>query len=138
MLLVAAGCGVCLSVAAAAWQSGGAQRNDATTTGSAVQGVSANMHFTDEQGRPRLPTEAERAALAEAFQADLLELTRGKRIPKGSQSMQTGVERAVVGASHLRFLTVTVDENGSPSYGHSSIDEDGRIAVNQDDSLPEM
>jgi len=103
-----------------------------------VAGVSAGMAFTDANGAPRLPTAAERAELATAFQADLAGLTRNKKIPSGSKKEPSGAVSAVVGTRNIRFLVVNVDENGQPSFEHSSMDEDGHIETAPANELPEM
>jgi hypothetical protein len=84
----------------------------------ALAGVAAGTHFTDAQGNPRVPTVEERAALAAAFQRDLVELTRGKAIPAGSRRERSGAVSAVLGADRLRFLTATVDEAGNVAFAH--------------------
>ena len=105
---------------------------------STVAGVSAGMVFTDADGAMRVPSVAERAELAAAFQADLANLTKGKRIPSGSKMEPSGAVSAVLGTSQLRFLVVNVDENGQASYDHSSMDEDGHIETTPTNELPEM
>lgn len=107
-----------------------------TATASSLAGVAAGMRFTDEQGNARIPSVAERTALAEAFQADLAELTRGKNIPKGSKREPNGSVSAVVGADKLRFLTVEIDEAGNARFGHADIDADRSDAAVND--WPEM
>jgi hypothetical protein len=91
---------------------------DATTP--ALAGAAAGTRFTDAQGNPRTPTAAERAALAAAFQQDLVELTRGKAIPNGARRARSGAVSAVVGADRLRFLTATVDEAGNVAFSHGA------------------
>jgi len=103
-----------------------------------VAGASAGMVFTDANGAPRLPTAAERAELAAAFQADLADLTRNKKLPSGSKREPSGAVSAVVGTRNIRFLVVNVDENGQASFEHSSIGEDGHIDTTPTNELPEM
>jgi hypothetical protein len=105
---------------------------------SSLAGVSAGMAFTDPDGSPRLPSVAERAELAAAFQADLANLTKGKRIPAGSKKEPSGATSAVLGTNQLRFLVVNVDENGQALYEHSSLDEEGQIDTTPTNELPEM
>ncbi|MDH3546060.1 MAG: hypothetical protein OEN22_03125 [Gammaproteobacteria bacterium] len=112
-----------------------ANKHAATPT---LAGVSAGMHFTDANGNPRRPSAEERAELAAAFQKDLARLTRGKNIPSGSKLESNGATSAVVGADNLEFLVVTLDENGDASFGHSSMDEDGRVEIASTNELPEM
>jgi len=126
-------CAALLAVAAVA-----TSRQDAGAQLPALAGVSAGMHFTDADGNARLPTAEERAALAEAFQADLASLTRNRRIPSGSSRAPSGAEMAVVGADRLRFLTATVDEGGQVRLDHAGIDDDGKPVESPANTLPEM
>lgn len=116
------------------------QQDDADVGKSATSfaGAAAGMHFTDADGNPRLPTAAERAALAEAFQADLADLTKGKGLPKGSKQEPNGSVSAVVGTERLRFLTVEIDEAGKASFGHSRMDDEGRVEPAPATDWPEM
>jgi len=100
--------------------------------------VSAAMRFTDAQGNSRLPSVAERAELAAAFQKDLAELTKNRRLPQGSKQESNGSVSAVVGTAGLRFLVVSVDDNGVASFGHSTMDENGHIETAPANELPEM
>ena len=110
--------------------------NDVGEESSTLAGVTAGMHFTDAEGNARLPTAEERAALAQAFQADLANLTGKRRIPTGSSRAASGAEKAVVGADKLRFLVV--DDSGTVTYDHSGIDADGRIEAASANPMPEM
>lgn len=112
--------------------------NDVGEESSTLAGVTAGMHFTDAEGNARLPTAEERAALAQAFQADLANLTGKRRIPTGSSRAASGAEKAVVGADKLRFLVVNVDDSGTVTYDHSGIDADGRIEAASANPMPEM
>lgn len=103
-----------------------------------VNGAAASMHFTDDSGKPRSPSAAERAALANAFQADLARLTKGKHIPQGSQRQPNGSFSAVVGTNKMRFLTVTIDGEGNAIFGHSNMNEQGHIEPAAAIDLPEM
>ncbi|MDH3432009.1 MAG: hypothetical protein OEQ14_18560 [Gammaproteobacteria bacterium] len=131
-----AGFGFVLSllVGTAALQQGVSASDDAVP----VAGVSAGVIFTDADGAPRLPSAAERAELAAAFQADLANLTRNKRIPSGSKKEPSGAVSAVVGTRNIRFLVVSVDENGQASFEHASMGEDGHIETAPANELPEM
>ena len=111
---------------------------EADTAATSLAGVAAGMHFTDADGNPRLPTAAEQAALAEAFQADLADLMKGKRLPKGSQQQPNGSVSAVVGTQKMRFLTVEIDESGNASFGHSRMDDEGRVEPAAAEDWPEM
>ena len=53
-----------------------------TSTGDSLAGISSGIRFNDDQGNARMPTEAERAALAEAFQADIANLGAGQIQPR--------------------------------------------------------
>ena len=106
--------------------------------GDSLSGVSAGMRFNDDQGNVRMPTAAEHAALAEAFQADIAKLTKGKRLPAGEQRQRGGSYKAVVGAEKVRFLTVSIDEEGGKTFGHSSMDESGQVEPASGNDLPEM
>ncbi|MDH4107441.1 MAG: hypothetical protein OEW35_03930 [Gammaproteobacteria bacterium] len=103
-----------------------------------LAGIAAGMHFTNPDGSARMPTEEERAALAEAFQANIAELTRNRKMPQGSSRAASGAETAVVGAKSLRFLVVGVDENGQPTFDHAAMDEAGHIDTSPANELPEM
>lgn len=107
-------------------------------TASSLAGVAAGMRFTDDEGNVRLPSEAERAALAEAFQADIANLTRGKRVPVGEQRQRDGSYRAVVGTEKMQFLTLEIDEQGNAVFGHSGMDETGRVEPAPANDWPEM
>jgi hypothetical protein len=100
--------------------------------------LAAVTHFTDGQGNARLPSEAERAEFAAAFQKDLAELTKNRKLPKGSKRESNGSVSAVVGTAGLRFLVVGIDENGVSSFDHSTMDEDGHIETATTSELPEM
>lgn len=108
--------------------------DDSATASSAA----AAMHFTDDKGNPRASSAAERAELAAALQADLARLTRGKPIPQGSRTLPDGSVSAVVGTQNIQFLTVTLDEEGNATFGHSSMDEQGQIEPPAASDLPEM
>jgi hypothetical protein len=100
--------------------------------------VSAATRFTDAQGNSRLPSVAERAELAAAFQKDLADLTKNRKLPKGSKRESNGSVSAVVGTEGLRFLVADVDENGVTSFEHSTMDENGHIEPASTNELPEM
>ena len=100
--------------------------------------LSAVTHFTDGQGNVRLPSEAERAEFAAAFQKDLAELTKNRKLPKGSKTESNGSVSAVVGTEGLRFLVVGIDDNGVASFDHSTMDENGHIETVTTSELPEM
>lgn len=117
----------------------GDSTKSADSTTPTLSGVAAGMHFTDEQGNARIPSAAERAALAAAFQQDLADLTRGKRLPVGTESVRGGAISAVVGIDKMRLLTVEVDENGEATFGHASMDETGSVDIDTpDNDWPEM
>ena len=100
--------------------------------------LSAAVRFTDDDGRPRRPTAAERQALSAAFQADLARLARGKKIPKKSWTAQSGATGAVVGVGHLRFLTLSGDPEGELRFDHSRMDDSGVIPHGSAEQWPEM
>lgn len=110
--------------------------DDATAT--SLAGISAGMHFTDEKGKARRPSAAEHAALAEAFQADIAKLTKGKRIPVGEKRHRDGSYSAVVGTDKMQFLTVSFDDEGNASFGHSTMDDEGRVEPAPANDWPEM
>lgn len=110
----------------------------ADSTTPKLAGVAAGMHFTDEHGNARVPTAAERAALAAAFQADIANLAKGKGVPAGQKLQRNGSYRAVVGTEKLQFLTVEVDEQGKAAFGHSSVDKSGPIDPAPANDWPEM
>jgi len=133
-----AGSALALSLVAAFVVLGDSAKSADSTTPT-LSGVAAGMHFTDEQGNARIPTAEERAALAAAFQKDLADLARGKRMPVGRESVRGGAISTVVGVDKMRFLTVDVDENGDATFGHASMDETGAIDIDTpDNDWPEM
>ena len=101
-------------------------------------GAPAAMYFTDDRGNPRLPTAAERAQLAAAFQSDLAALTRNKRIPAGSKREPNGAVSAVVATRKLQYLVAGVDEDGNVTFGHAQADDDGKVDSRPVNKLPEM
>ena len=100
--------------------------------------LSAGTQFTNLDGSSRLPSAAERAELAAAFQKDLAELTKNRKLPKGSKRESNGSVSAVVGTEGLRFLVVSVDDDGVASFEHSTMDENGHIETAPTNELPEM
>lgn len=98
----------------------------------------ASMHFTDADGNRRQPTAEEVRELAKAFQQDLARLA-GKQ--KGDPNVQThpnGAVSATIAASKLVFLTVEENDEGSLSYGHTTMDDDGSVVHKPANSQPEM
>lgn len=134
MFIAGSAIALSLLVGVAALQADDPGIDDAAT----VNHGDAAMHFTDNKGNARAPSAAERAELAAAFQADLARLTRGKPVPKGSQTRSNGSVSAVVGTQKMRFLTVTMDEEGNATFGHSSMDEQGHIEPAPASDLAEM
>ncbi len=101
-------------------------------------GISAGMRFTDDRGNPRQPTAAERAQLAAAFQADLADLTRNKRMPSGSKREPNGAVSAVVAPRKLQYLVVNVDADDNVTFGHAQADDEGNVEPLPVNPLPEM
>lgn len=129
------------TVAAAAIVASVASRDANVPSDSAMPtlvGASAAMRFTDEHGNPRQPTAEERAQLGAAFQADLAALTRNKRIPSGSKREPDGTVSAVVAPHKLQYLVVSVDDDGSVSFGHARADDEGHVDTRPDNNPPEM
>ncbi len=101
-------------------------------------GVAGNLLFTDEQGNPRNPTAEELVVASENFQRDLATLA-GKN--KGKLNVQThanGATSATIALSKLAFLIVEENEDGSLSYMHATLDEDGNAIPSIAPSQPEM
>jgi len=121
-------------------KSGVAASSDANvaSTMPALTGASAGMLFIDADGMARLPSAEEHAELAAAFQADLADLTRKKKIPSGSKKERSGAVSAVVATRKIQYLVVNVDENGQASFEHSSMNEEGHIDTTPTNELPEM
>lgn len=100
-------------------------------------GVSGNMHFVDQDGNPRIPTDAEMRALAQELKRDLARMAgphAGKRYDRTEAS---GAVAATVATSDLVFLTATTNPDGSVSIGHSRIGADD-AAPQAAGNAPEM
>lgn len=92
-------------------------------------GLSAATYFTDELGNRRQPTNEERVAMGAGFQKELAKLA-GKH--KGNPNMQqhaNGSVSSTVGLSKIQFLTVQENPDGSKSYGHGQLDENGNVTL---------
>jgi len=112
--------------------------DDAADTVQAA-GVSAGMVAVDkETGKLRAPTAEERAALAAGFQKDLARLTKKQRKQPQVRTLPNGATAATVGLSRLEFLVVETNEDGSLSFSHAPIDDDGNVVAPPAPSLPEM
>lgn len=107
-------------------------------TDQAAAGVSGNFHFTDEQGRARNPSPEELIATSEGLQADLERITGKKPGKVEAQTHANGMVSANIAPSKLVFLTVQENEDGTLSYRHAELDEDGELSAQPDNSLPEM
>jgi hypothetical protein len=107
------------------------------TSGASAPGVSANLYFTDENGNRREPTAAEIRAAAEAFQRDLARLAGQHRGKHYERTLPDGTVAATIAPSKLVFLTVHQNEDGELVYGHSVMDEDGKVAFEPVNPLPE-
>lgn len=101
-------------------------------------GFAANMYFTDENGNRREPTAAEVKAAAEAFQKDLARLAGKHKGKTRVHKQPNGTVSATVATTHLEFLTVRENEDGTLTFGHSTMDEDGNVSFQPADDLPEM
>lgn len=98
----------------------------------------ASFYFTDEKGNRREPTEAELRQAAEALQRDLARLAgqhKGKHYVK---TQPDGTVSATVALTKLEFLIATENPDGSLSYGHATVDEDGQLPIRPAADLPEM
>lgn len=134
-IALAGSIGVAAIVASVASSDAGVANDSGTPT---LVGTSAGMRFTDDRGNPRQPTAAERAQLAAAFQADLADLTRNKRIPSGSKREPNGTVSAVVAPRKLQYLIVGVDADDNVTFGHAQADDEGNVEPLPVNPLPEM
>ena len=111
---------------------GSADQSEAT-------GVSAGMAAVDKNtGKLRSPTTEEREALAKGFQKDLARLARKQKKQPQMRTHDNGATSATVGLSKIRYLVVETNEDGSMSYGHAEMDDDGNIVTDSTASLEEM
>lgn len=99
-------------------------------------GLSGNLYFTDENGNPRNPTAAELIAAGEAFEKDLARLAGRHKGKPNVRTEPSGAIAATVATSQLVFLTATVNEDGSVTLGHATMDADGNVTA-QPATLPE-
>ena len=100
-------------------------------------GLAAKTYFTDEFGNRREPTSEELREMSAGFQKDLARLA-GKQ--KGNPNVQhhaNGSVSATVGLSKLQYLTVQENPDGSRSYGHGKMDENGNVTLPAANSLSE-
>jgi hypothetical protein len=111
---------------------------DDTKAGSAPQhaGFAANMYFTDEDGNRRQPTAEEVRRAAEAAQRDLARLAGQHKDKPNIETRPDGTVSATVAVSKLVFLSVEETEDGGLSYGHASMDANGKVHI-QPSKLPE-
>lgn len=100
--------------------------------------VPGNMHFTDEQGRPRNPSPEELIATSEALQADIARITGRDKRDVQVQTHANGMVSANVAPSKLLFLTVQENENGEPVISHAELDAEGKLSAQPANTLPEM
>jgi len=99
--------------------------------------VSANMYFTDRNGNPRNPTAEEVRRAARGFQQDLARLAgphEGKTFVK---KRPDGTVSAVVATSQLVFLSVQEGEDGTLTFGHSTVGDGDNPTLEPATDLPE-
>jgi hypothetical protein len=95
------------------------------------------MYFTDRHGNPRNPTAEEVRKAARAFRQDLARLAgphEGKTFVK---KRPDGTVSAVVATSRLVFLSVQEEEDGTLTFGHSTVGADGNLRFKPATDLPE-
>ena len=100
-------------------------------------GLSANTYFTDEFGNRRQPTAEEQAELSAAFQKNLAKMIGKNRGKPNVQEHANGSVSATIALSKLQFLTVQENPDGSRTFGHQQLDENGNVAMPSNNSLPE-
>ena len=100
-------------------------------------GVSASMYFTDAQGNRRQPTEEEITRAAKAFQRDLARLAGKHKDKPYTQKRPDGTVSATIAASKLVFLSVQQNDDGTLTYGHTSMKDDGSVSFEPATGLPE-
>lgn len=111
--------------------------DEAPAAGNRVDGaLSGSLYFTDEDGNPRNPTAAELIAAGEAFEKDLARLAGRHQGKPNVRTEPSGAIAATVATSQLVFLTATVNEDGTVTLGHSTMDADGNVTA-QPATLPE-
>jgi hypothetical protein len=99
--------------------------------------VSANMYFTDKNGKPRNPTAEEIRETARAFQQDLARLAGPHKGKTFVNKRPDGTVSAVVATSQLVFLSAQQEDDGTLTFGHSTVGDDGNLTFEPATDLPE-
>ena len=97
----------------------------------------ASLYFTDENGNRRQPTEAELRQAAEAVQRDLARIAGEHKGKHYVRTRADGTVSATVALSKLQFLTATENPDGTLTFGHVTMDEDGNVSSRPATDLPE-
>lgn len=100
-------------------------------------GISASTYFTDEFGNRRNPTDEERAELSARFQKDLAKMMGKNRGNSNVKQHANGSVSATVALSKMQFLVVQENPDGSRTFDHASLDENGNVNLPPVNSLPE-
>jgi hypothetical protein len=124
-------CGFTTQVSAEG-KTGKAEANQSVDTG-----LSANTYFTDELGNRRQPTEEERVAMGKGYQKDLARVAGKNKGNPNIQQHTNGAVSATIGLSKMQFLTVQENPDGSRSYAHGKMDENGKVILPKASSLAE-
>ena len=111
---------------------GAAEANQAVDTGFA-----ASTYFTDEFGNRRNSTAEERAELSAQFQKDLARLAGKNRGKPNVKQHDNGAVSATVALSKLQFLVVQENSDGSRTFSHAPLDENGNVMLPPVNNLPE-
>lgn len=110
---------------------------DASGEKESQPGVAANMYFTDEHGNRRQPGADEIRQAVEAFQRDLARLAGKHKDKLYTHTRADGTVSATIGASKLVFLAVQENDDGTLSYGHTTMEGDGTVTFKPATDLPE-
>lgn len=97
----------------------------------------ASLYFTDENGNRRQPTEAELRQAAEAVQRDLARIAGEHKGKHYVRTRADGTVSATVALSKLQFLTAIENTDGTLTFGHATMDEDGNVSSRPATDLPE-
>jgi len=116
-----------------------AEETSATATNDRASdsGISASVYFTDEFGNRRNPTLEERAALSAQFQKDLARIAGKNRGNPNVKQYDNGAVSATVALSKMQFLVVHENPDGSRTFSHAPLDEDGNVALPEASTWPE-
>lgn len=105
-------------------KAGTAETNQISDTG-----LMAKTYFTDELGNRRQSTAEERALLSAAFQKDLTKMIGKNKGNPNIQEHANGSVSATIALSKLQFLTIRENSDGSRSFSHEQLDENGNVML---------